>query len=88
MSLVTKNSLVRVKTNAIKLSVNKQIPVFLASMINKLTLETPKNVVLYLMSQSEHMMRLKGYYKKYPDVEKDFTEVLKKDLRAMGYYLD
>lgn len=87
MSLVTKNSLARIKVNAIKLSVNKQIPVYLASLINKLTINTPKNVVIYLMSQSEHMLRLKGYYKKYPKVEQEFTRQLKEDLIKLGYEL-
>lgn len=87
MSLVTKNSLARIKVNAIKLSVNKQIPVYLASLINKLTIDTPKNVVIYLMSQSEHMLRLKGYYKKYPKVEQEFTRQLKEDLIKLGYEL-
>lgn len=87
MSLVTKNSLARIKGIAIKLSVNKQIPVYLASLINKLTIDTPKNVVNYLMSQSEHMLRLKGYYKKYPMVEQEFTRQLKEDLIKLGYEL-
>lgn len=87
MSAKDKISLGRIKTNAIKLSVNKQIPVYLASCINKLTIDTPKNVVLYLMAQSEHLLRLKGYYKKYPKIEKEVTEQLKADLEKLGYGL-
>lgn len=70
--------LARIKTNAIKLRVNAQIPSYLMYLINKLDENSSVDLIKSLISQCEHLLRVKGYYKKYPSIEKQVNEELKK----------
>lgn len=71
------------KHNALKLRANYQLPYVLVLEITKINKETDVNLVKYLMAQSEHMLRIKGYYKKFPTVEKECNEMLKKEIASM-----
>lgn len=73
-----KSKLAMLKYQAIKLRANYQLPYKLVYYISQLTKDSPVELVRYLAYQSEHMLRVKGYYHKYPKVEemydKDVTE--------------
>lgn len=73
------------KNNAIRLRINHQLPFYLTYVITKLEFNSDDELVSYLKTQSEHLLRIKGYYKKYPKIEKDCEELLKQDLHRMGY---
>lgn len=68
-----------VKYNALKLRKNYQLPYQLVYYINQLDKESDINWVKYLVSMSEHLLRVKGYYKKYPIAEEDANEQLRND---------
>ena len=78
MKASDKLRLARIKTNAIKLRVNSQIPSYLMYLINKLDENSSIDLIKSLMGQCEHLLRVKGYYKKYPTIEKQVNEELKK----------
>lgn len=58
-----------VKNKALLLRKNYQIPYKLCYYIQHLTIESSDDLIKYLMSLCEHCLRIKGYYKKYPDIE-------------------
>lgn len=74
-----------IKNNAIKLRANYQLPYYLVYMITKLTDKDDISYIKFLMSSCEHLLRTKGYYKKYPQVEKSITEELKKTIQDRTY---
>ena len=67
-----------VKYKALELRANRQIPLQLAHHINLLTNDDDKAWIEYLMIQSQHMLRVKGYYKKFPSLEKEFNDIIVK----------
>lgn len=67
------------KYNALKLRRSFQLPYQLVYYINQLTFDTDVKWVSYLVSMSEHLLRVKGYYKKYPQAERDANAQLKQD---------
>lgn len=82
-----KKNLSALKFNAIKLRNNHQLPFFLAYAITKLDKDSDIKVVEYLMKQSDHMLRVKGYYKRYPEIGKKYDELVKSDLSKLGFGL-
>lgn len=67
----------RLKNNALKLRGTNQLPSYLIYLILKLDKNTSEDIIRYLMACSEHMLRLKGYYKKYPSIEAQYNNELK-----------
>ena len=65
------------KVNALKLRANYQIPYYLTYLITKLDKCSDVSLVVYLRTQCEHMLRVKGYYKKYPQAEEECERILK-----------
>lgn len=72
------------KYNALKLRKNFQLPYKLVYFINQLTSDSDINWFKYLISMSEHLLRVKGYYKKYPIAEQDANEQLSSDYRKFN----
>ena len=67
--LTNKVLLIRLKKLSIDLRSNYQIPYELCSLIRNLNDSTSLDVINYLKSQCEHLLRVKGYYKRYPSIE-------------------
>lgn len=82
-----KNNLLlsKVKNNALKLRATYQLPYYLVYLITKLDQSDEVEYVQFLMASCEHSMRSKGYYKKYPEVEKSIEEELKKSIDNRTY---
>ena len=74
-----KKLLVQLKTNSYKLRVQGSLPFQLVYYISQLDESSPIDWINYLKQQCEHMLRIKGYYNRYTDIEKQFDEVIKKD---------
>lgn len=69
------------KYNALKLRGDNQLPYLLVKCILELKNEDSESYVRFLMNQCEHAMRTKGYYKKFPDIEKQYNDELRKMLK-------
>lgn len=67
------------KYNALQLRKKRQLPYLLVYYITQLTSDSNINWTSYLMTMSEHLLRVKGYYKKYPVAEQDANEQIKHD---------
>ena len=68
------------KVYAVRLRANSQLPFYLYYLISQLTPQTDIKIVALLSRLSEDLMRLKGYYKKYPNAEKSANELLRKQI--------
>ena len=73
------------KYNALKLRSNRQLPFYLCKLILDLKGDEDKSYVTYLMNSAEHLLRVKGYYKKYPFADDEATKVIKEGLQKLGY---
>ena len=80
MKITNKIKISSLKYYAIKLRANYQLPYYLCYLIRQLRDDTDINVVALLSRLSEDLMRLKGYYKKYPSAEQSANEALKKQI--------
>ena len=78
----------KIKSNALKLRASHQLPYVLTFEIMKINKDSDDKFVRYLLVQSEHMLRVKGYYKKYPLAEKECEKIIKADLEKLGYKFD
>lgn len=87
MSKQINKKLSALKTNAIKLRNSYQLPFYLTYAITKCNYDTDVKVIVYLREQCEHMLRVKGYYHRYPKVAEQFDELIKADLNKMGFGL-
>lgn len=83
MSIKINYQLAKIKTNALRLRGSYQLPSYLCYLILHLDNNSPVALVKYLMAQSDHMLRLKGYYKKYPSIEKQCNEIIKNELSKL-----
>ena len=70
--------LVRVKNTLVQLRVNYQVPISLVVLTNRLDQESDIRKVMFLNDLCEHYMRVKGYYKKFPLIEKESNEQIYK----------
>lgn len=61
--------LFRLKKLSIDLRSNYQIPYELCRLIRNLDNDSSLNEINYLKSQCEHLLRVKGYYKRFPSIE-------------------
>ena len=73
-----KKLLNNLKMNSIKLKENGQIPKCLYDEILYLNFNSDINYVKYLMELSEHFMRIKGYYFKYPETDYECMKLIEK----------
>ena len=64
------------KYNAIKLRVQHQLPFKLVYYITQLNEHSDVDWVAYLMAESEHLLRVKGYYLRYPEIEQQADDVI------------
>ena len=74
-----------IKCKALELRSKRQIPLYLAKLISELTGKEDTKYVQVLLEMSEHMLRVNGYYKKYPDEDKQCEEIIKEALQKFGY---
>lgn len=72
-----------IKDKALKLRINNQLPLGLVKEILKITTQTDIKKVRYLMECSQHLLRVKGYYKKYPTIHDECNKKIKEDLDKM-----
>ena len=59
----------KLKSTAMKLRANHQIPYVLWCLIRNLDVDSNVAYINSLKADSEHYMRVNGYYKKYPSLE-------------------
>lgn len=64
------------KYNALKLRANYQLPFKLTQYIVELKADDDINKFIFLSHASEHYLRVKGYYKKYPVIEKQYNTII------------
>lgn len=74
MTKQEKKLLAKSKNSAIKLRVEYMIPSELVRAIYKLDDRATEKDIRYISELIEHYIRLKGYYKRYPQIEKKFNE--------------
>lgn len=77
----SKVSLAVLKYDALRLRKKFQLPYKLTYYIMQLTKESDVNWVNYLIHQSEHMLHIPKYYKKYPDIERECNEIIESDYK-------
>lgn len=82
-----KNSLrlARVKTKTLELNALGQLPYELVRRIVNLSNEDSKEKVAYYMELVQHYLRVRGYYKKYPEASKTANGDIKKLCLERGY---
>lgn len=83
MSLTNNVRIGLIKDKALKLRVNHQLPLELVKEILKIDKKTDEKKVRYLMELTNHLLRVKGYYKKYPSVHDECNKNIKDDLRKL-----
>ena len=83
-----KIQLVLLKTNAMKLNANKQLPFELVHRIQLLKEDSDINYVKFLMELCTHYLRIKNYYKTFAEAEKQANEDIKGMLKDKGYITD
>lgn len=75
-----KINIATLKYYSIILRANYQLPYYLTYLIRQLDVNTDVKIVALLSRLSEDLMRLKGYYKKYPNAENSANELLRKQI--------
>lgn len=85
MKKKNKIKIATLKYQAYKLRANYQIPLYLAYLINKLDGSEELLYVKYLMECSMHFMRIKNYYKRFKESEKESEKIIKDGLFKLGY---
>lgn len=78
-----KSKIATIKYNALELRKNYQIPYVLCNIIMELDKDSREELIVWLMAQSENLIRIKGYYKKYPDIEKAVNETLESEFNKL-----
>ena len=85
MSLTNNVRIGLIKDKTLKLRVNHQIPLELVKEILKIDKKTDEKKVRYLMELTNHLLRVKGFYKKYPSVHDECNKKIKEDLRKLDF---
>lgn len=80
-----KSKLAIIKYQTLELRSKRQIPMFLAKLIYDLKGDEDTKYVMYLLEMSKHMLRVRGYYKDYPDAENDAKNIIKDGLQKLGF---
>lgn len=76
--------IVKLKFSAYKLRDGGQIPSFIFEEICKLGFDTSIDVFKFWMEMSEHYLRIKGYYFKYPEIQETIKNDIKKLMKERG----
>lgn len=66
----------KIKTNAVKLRGNYQLPSKLVYYIMQLSTDCNEYWIQLLMEYSEIWLRIKGFYKKYPSYEREYNDII------------
>lgn len=85
MSKKNKLSVIVLKYNAFKLRTNRQLPFYLCKLIQDLKGDEDINYLTFLKESAEHLLRVKGYYKKYPLADDEATKLIKEGLQKLGF---
>lgn len=80
-----KSQLAIIKNRTFQLRVNRQLPLKLTQLIYDLNGKEETKYVQFLLQMSEHFLRVKWYYKKYPMAEKEAEEVITDGLHKLGF---
>lgn len=80
-----KSKLAIIKYQTLELRSKRQIPMFLAKLIYDLKGDEETKYVMYLLEMSKHMLRVRGYYKDYPDAENEAKNIIKDGLQKLGF---
>lgn len=80
-----KSKLAIIKYQTLELRSKRQIPMFLAELIYDLKGDEETKYVMFLLEMSKHMLRIKGYYKMYPDSEIEAKNIIKDGLQKLGF---
>ena len=80
MKVTNKVRLSLIKTKALTLYKNYQIPFQLVYYIQGLNENSDKRYVRLLCDLCEHYLRVKNYYKKYKDVAKEVNDLIDKSV--------
>lgn len=74
----------RIKSTALELYSRGQIPSYLAYFIDKTDLLSHgEDFVRGVMEIADHSMRVAGYYKRYPQLDKEMSKTCKESLHKM-----
>lgn len=83
MKIKRKIDLATLKYQAVKLRGNYQIPLGLYVLITNLTDESTEKQIMFLLDASEHLLRVRGYYKKYHDQDKQIGQQLREQYKKL-----
>ena len=83
MNLKSKHNLTIIKYKSLELLRTHQLPYKLVFYIQHITPVTPDHIVKYLLDSSEHLLRVKGYYKKYPQIEKELNRTIEREMASL-----
>lgn len=76
------------KYHALQLRTNKQLPYLLCKYITDLKGDESKRYITWLMVMSEHLLRIKGYYTRYPLEEESANNLIKEGRLKLGDIYD
>lgn len=70
-----------VKTKSMELFKNGQLPFKLVYYIQGIKHDTNQGLVEYLMKLTEEFLRVKGYYHRHKDIEKEYNQLIEKGIK-------
>lgn len=79
----TKINLATLKYQAVNLRGNYQIPLKLYVLIANLSEDSSVEQIKFLLDASEHLLRVRGYYKKYHDQDKQIGVQLEEEFNKL-----
>lgn len=85
MAKKNKTTITMLKYYALKLRANRQLPFYLCYLIQRLDGTEEVNYISFLKQLSEHLLRIKNYYKRYPQAEDEAEKSIKEGLTKLGY---
>lgn len=80
-----KITIATLKYRALELRKNYQIPFYLVYLINQLDGTEETKYIQTLKEFSMHTLRVKWYYKLFPNAEKETELVIKNGLKKLGF---
>lgn len=73
----------KIKYNSVNARANYQIPLGLYELISALNSECSLEQVEYLVNSSYHYFRVKGYYKKFPKLDDEYSLIIKEEYQKI-----
>lgn len=73
------------KNKALALRNSYQLPLYLTTLIYNVTNECNVDYVRCLLNLTEQLLRVKGFYKKFPQADKESKDIVVKYLNRMGF---